>query len=78
MKNNIKKTVAAIETEARRLSPPACLELVDAILDSLDEPTDRKIDSLWSKEAEERLTAYRQGYLISIPMDEVLTKYRTP
>jgi putative addiction module component (TIGR02574 family) len=70
------KTTTAIEAEARKLSPAARLELVDAILGSLDEP-DREIDHLWSQEAEERLAAYRRGELKSVPLDEVLAKYRT-
>jgi putative addiction module component (TIGR02574 family) len=71
------KTTTAIEAEVLRLSPSARLELVDTILGSLDEP-DREIDSLWSNEAEERLSAFRRGELKSVPLDEVLAKYRTP
>lgn len=70
-------TVTAIEEEARKLSPTARLELVDAILGSLDE-TDSEMDRLWSQEAEERLAAYRRGELQAVSLDEVMAKYQTP
>ncbi|MBF0348037.1 MAG: addiction module protein [Magnetococcales bacterium] len=68
-------TATAIEAQARKLSPLARLELVDAILSSLDEP-DREIDQLWSQESEERLAAYRRGEMKAIPLNDVLAKYR--
>lgn len=66
------KTLSA---EASKLSPAERLELVDAILASLDEP-DPVIDQLWAKEAEERLAAYRRGEIKAVPLQEVLAKYR--
>ncbi|MBF0186292.1 MAG: addiction module protein [Magnetococcales bacterium] len=71
------KTITAIEAEARKLNPTARLELVDAILGSLDE-TNPEMDRLWSQEAEDRLTAYRRGELKAVSLDEVLAKYRAP
>lgn len=71
------KTITAIEVEARKLTPTARLELVDAILGSLDE-TDPEMDRLWSREAEDRLSAFRRGELKAVPLDEVLAKYLTP
>ncbi|MBF0140762.1 MAG: addiction module protein [Magnetococcales bacterium] len=68
---------SSIESQARKLPPLARLELVDAILSSLDEPN-QEIDRLWSQEAEERLAAYRRGEMKAIPLAEVLAKYRTP
>ncbi|MBF0341545.1 MAG: addiction module protein [Magnetococcales bacterium] len=70
-------TVVAIESQARKLTPLARLELVDAILSSLDEPN-QELDRLWSQEAEERLAAYRRGEMKAIPLDEVLAKYNKP
>lgn len=69
------RNVTAIEEDARKLGPVERLELVDAILNSLCEP-DQEIDQLWSLEAEERLSAYRQGELKAIHLNEVLAKYR--
>lgn len=65
----------AIEVQVRKLSPLIRLELVDAILSSLDEP-DREADRLWSQEAEERLAAYRRGDMKAISLEDVLAKYR--
>lgn len=70
------RNVTVIEEDARKLAPLERLELVDAILNSLDEP-DKEIDQLWSQEAEERLAAYRRGELKAIPLNEVMAKYRT-
>ncbi|MBF0141650.1 MAG: addiction module protein [Magnetococcales bacterium] len=70
--NNV---ATAIEEQACKLSPSARMELVDAILSSLDEP-DQEMDRLWSQEAEERLAAYRRGEMKAIPLDDVLAKYR--
>jgi len=64
-----------LSVQARKLSPSERLQLVDDILASLDEP-DPNIDRLWTKEAEERLAAYRRGEIKAIPLEQVLAKYR--
>ena len=56
--------------EAIKLKPAEKLALVEALVKSLDEP-DEKLDRIWAEEAEKRLTAYRQGKLKGIPMEEV-------
>lgn len=69
------KAAKTLSDQARKLSPAERLELVDDILASLDEP-DPAIDRLWAKEAEDRLAAYRRGEIKSVPLEEVLAKYR--
>lgn len=64
-----------LSRQARSLSPAERLELVDDLLASLDE-SDPKIDALWSREAEDRLAAYRRGDIKAVPLQEVLAKYR--
>ncbi len=64
-----------LSTQARKLSSAERLELVDDLLASLDE-SDPKIDAQWSKEAEDRLAAYRKGEIKAVPLQEVLAKYR--
>lgn len=49
--------------------------LVDDILASLDQP-DEQIDRLWRKEIDDRIAAYRTGKIISVSLEEVLSKYR--
>ena len=66
----------SLSVQARKLTPAERIELVEDILASLDEP-DPAIDRFWTKEAEERLAAYRRGELKALPLNEVLAKYRT-
>lgn len=56
------------------LSPLERAQFVDAIMASLDQP-DAEIDALWKEEVESRISAYEQGKLKSVPLDEVLSKY---
>ncbi len=56
--------------QAIALKPEERFMIVEGLLKSLDEP-DRKIDEIWTEEAEKRLKAYRNGRLEGIPMEEV-------
>lgn len=56
--------------QAIALKPEERFMIVEGLLKSLDEP-DRKIDEIWTEEAEKRLNAYRNGRLEGIPMEEV-------
>lgn len=49
--------------------------LVNDILASLDQP-DEQIDLLWRKEIDDRIAAYRAGNIRTVPLSEVLSKYR--
>ena len=46
---------------AIHLPPVERAELVEQILSSFDFPSRHEIDSLWAKEAEDRIDAYDQG-----------------
>jgi putative addiction module component (TIGR02574 family) len=61
--------------QARELTPPERIALVEDLLDSLDR-VDPRIDSLWVKEANERLAAYRRGELAAKDLNEIVAKYR--
>ncbi|HRW59666.1 MAG TPA: addiction module protein [Defluviicoccus sp.] len=61
--------------EAKRLPPAEQVELVEAILDNLDVP-DAALDAAWTREAEDRLAAYRRGEIRAVPLTEVLAKYQ--
>lgn len=56
--------------QALNLNPNERFAIVEGLLRSLDEP-DPKLDAIWTEEAERRLTAYREGRLEAIPMEEV-------
>jgi len=67
--------VQQILKEVLELSSIERANLADQILSSLDQP-DEQIDSLWRKEADDRIAAYQAGKIRSIKLDEVLSKYR--
>lgn len=56
--------------EAMKLKLGERFTLVESLIKSLDEP-DKKLDEIWTEEAERRLTAYRRGKLEGIPMEEI-------
>ncbi len=66
---------AEILKEALTLPSKERATLVDDLLASLDQP-DEGIDSLWRKEADDRIAVYKAGKIRAITLDEVLTKYR--
>ncbi|GMV94998.1 MAG: hypothetical protein AMXMBFR82_47760 [Candidatus Hydrogenedentota bacterium] len=59
--------------EAMKLKPEDRFTLVDGLIKSLDEP-DKNLDEIWAEEAERRLTAYREGRLKGVPMEEIFRK----
>jgi putative addiction module component (TIGR02574 family) len=65
----------AIIEQASQLTAVEKLEVVDALLTSVDKP-DPEIDRLWAVEAEDRLAAYRRGEIKALELNEVLAKYR--
>lgn len=56
--------------EAMKLKPEERFTLVEGLIKSLDEP-DKKLEEIWAEEAEKRLTAYREGKLEGIPMEDI-------
>ena len=69
------QTAESLRKQALLLAPVERLALVEHILDSLDLP-DASVDSLWAREAENRLAAYRRGDIAAIPLAEVIAKYQ--
>lgn len=65
----------AVIEQANQLTALEKLEVVDALLASVDKP-DAKIDALWANEVEDRLAAYRRGEIKALELNEVLVKYR--
>ena len=60
---------------ACKLRPVERLQLIDALMDSLDEP-DPAIEAAWASEAQDRLAAYDRGELPMGELAPVLAKYR--
>lgn len=61
--------------QAKNLSALEKIEIVDALLASVDKP-DAEVDRQWAKEAEDRLAAYRRGEVNALDLNQVLAKYR--
>ena len=61
--------------EALTLNPSEKAQLIDKLISSLDK-SDREIDELWAKEAEDRIEAYNAGKLKAVSLEKVLQKYR--
>ncbi|MFN9449970.1 MAG: addiction module protein [Rubrivivax sp.] len=51
-------------------------QLVDALLESLNEPAVAQLDAAWEAEIERRLAAYDRGDVAAAPADEVFAKAR--
>jgi len=68
-------TAEALSAQAVKLPPEERMEVVERILDSLDEP-DAALDALWTKEADDRLSAYRRGEVKAVALSDVIAKYQ--
>jgi putative addiction module component (TIGR02574 family) len=61
--------------EALTLKPSEKAQLIEKLIASLDK-SDKEIDALWAKEAEDRINAYDLGKIKAISLEKVLQKYR--
>ncbi len=68
-------TTADILKQALTLKPSEKAQIIDKLISSLD-TSDKEIDELWAKEAEDRIDAYDQGKLKGVFLEKVLQKYR--
>lgn len=65
---------AQILSEAMKLPPVERAELVENLLSSFEFPSRKKIDALWSQEAESRIDAFERGKISAVPAKEVFAK----
>ena len=68
-------TTDNIFKEALTLKPSEKAQLIDKLISTLDK-SDKEIDELWAKEAEDRIDAYDQGKIKAISLEKVLQKYK--
>ena len=68
-------TTDNILKEALTLSPSEKAQLIDKLISTLDK-SDKELDELWAREAEDRIDAYDQGKIKAISLENVLQKYR--
>ena len=66
---------ANIFKEALTLRPSEKAQLIDKLLASLDK-SDKEIDELWAREAEDRIDSYDRGKIKAVSLEKVLQKYR--
>ncbi len=60
---------------ALQLRPSERLQLMEWLAQSLDKP-DEKIDATWAEESEKRYEALKTGRVKTIPLDEIIKKYK--
>lgn len=70
-------TAEALSAQAAQLPPAERMQVVERILDSLDslDQPDAALDSLWAREASDRLAAYRRGEINAVALSDVIAKY---
>ncbi len=61
--------------EALHLRPAERLWLIESLTQSLSKP-DEKIEQIWEEESEKRYEALRQGKVQTIPLDEIIKRYK--
>ena len=67
---------AKVVTDALSLPPRSRAKLADKLLESLNQPRQKKIDNLWADEAEDRINAYERGEIKVISGKEVFRKLK--
>lgn len=65
-----------ILNEALSLPSNLRASLADKLLESLNSPSQKKLDFLWAKEAEKRLKDVRAGKISTIPANTVFEEVR--
>lgn len=61
--------------EALNLRPADRLRLIEWLAESLDQP-DERIERIWAEEAERRFEALVAGRVKTIPLDEIIQRYK--
>jgi putative addiction module component (TIGR02574 family) len=69
-------TAAELAQRGKQLPPEERERLVDALLESLNEPAAAELDAAWSAEIERRLAAYDRGEVKALSAEEVFAKAR--
>ena len=69
-------TAAELAIRGKQLPRDERERLVDALLESLNEPSTAELDDAWSAEIERRLAAYDRGEVQALSADEVFVKAR--
>ena len=66
-----------LENEALKLDPPSRARLAEVLLRSLDELSEREVETLWLDAAERRERAWDAGEVEGIPAEQVMRELRS-
>ena len=66
------RDLESLSAEAMQLDIDSREQLAHRLLESLDSLSESELESLWAKEAQRRLEAFREGRLSAVPAEEVL------
>jgi putative addiction module component (TIGR02574 family) len=69
-------TAAELALRGKQLPREERERLVDALLESLNEPAAAELDAAWSAEIERRLAAYDRGEVHALAAEEVFARAR--
>lgn len=70
-------TAADLAQRGKQLPPDERERLVDALLESLNEPASTQLDVAWEAEIARRLAAYDKGEVQAISAEQVFAEART-
>jgi putative addiction module component (TIGR02574 family) len=65
----------SILNEALQLRPAERLQLIESLTRSLNKP-DEEIEKVWMEESEKRYQALKEGKVKTIPLDELIRRYK--
>ncbi len=68
------ESVQQLTNKAKKLKPVERVQLVEAILKTLDKP-DPEIEKNWIAESEARYEAYKRGELSAMDWDDIKKEY---
>lgn len=70
------KTLEEVEQDALGLPASARVLLADQLLESLDQPDQNRLETLWAAEIDRRLSRFERGETRAIPGEEVFRRIR--
>jgi len=70
------KTLEEVEHDALDLPVASRVLLAEQLLESLDQPDQKRLETLWAAEIEQRLRRYEHGETKAIPGEEVFRRIR--
>jgi len=70
------KTLEEVELDALELPASARVLLADQLLESLDQPDQKRLETLWAAEIDRRLGCFERGETKTIAGEEVFRRIR--